>query len=90
MKIVTFCGSGMGTSAILKVTAERALARLGIDAQVTATDLAGLPAAAEDAQVILSAPELVAQIGKTYADVVIIENYLDLDELMTKLDKALG
>jgi PTS system ascorbate-specific IIB component len=90
MKIVTFCGSGMGTSAILKVTAERALARLGFDAQVTATDLAGLPAAAEDAQVILASPELVEKIGKTYADIVIIENYLDLDELMIKLERALG
>lgn len=90
MKIVTFCGSGMGTSAILEVNAERALARLGIDAQVTATDLAGLAVCAEDAQVILSSPELVGQIGKTYADVVIIENYLDLDELMTKLESALG
>lgn len=90
MKIVAFCGSGMGTSAILKVNADRALARLGIDAEVTATDLAGLAVAAEDAQVILSAPELVSQIGKTYADIVVIGNYLDLDELMTKLDKALG
>ncbi|CAD5992954.1 PTS sugar transporter subunit IIB [Agreia sp. COWG] len=90
MKIVTFCGAGIGTSAILKVNAERALARLGIDARIEATDVAGLAVASEDAQVILASPELVKFIGKTYADVVVIENYFDLDELTTKLEAALG
>ena len=46
--------------------------------------------AAEDAQVILASPELVKFIGKTYADVVVIENYFDLDELTRKLEIALG
>ena len=90
MKIIAFCGAGIGTSAILKVNAERALARLGIDAQIEATDIAGLAVAAEDAQVILASPELVEFIGKTYADVVVIENYFDLDELTRKLEIALG
>jgi PTS system ascorbate-specific IIB component len=90
MKIIAFCGAGIGTSAILKVNAERALARLGIDAEIEATDIAGLAVAAEDAQVILASPELVKFIGKTYADVVVIENYFDLDELTRKLEIALG
>ena len=46
MKIVALCGAGIGTSAILKVNAERALERLDIDAEVTATDVAGIRAAA--------------------------------------------
>ncbi|WP_104199863.1 PTS sugar transporter subunit IIB [Cryobacterium sp. Y29] len=90
MKIVVMCGIGLGTSAILKVNAERALERLEIDASVLATDVAGVRAAAADAQVILTSSELVDAIGKTNADVIVINNYFDVDELVVKLDIALG
>ena len=43
MRIVAVCGAGIGTSAILKVNAERALERLGIEADVVASDLAASP-----------------------------------------------
>jgi PTS system ascorbate-specific IIB component len=90
MKIVALCGAGIGTSAILKVNAERALERLDLDAEVTATDVAGIRAAAADAQVILTSSELVPYIGQTNADVIVIDNYFDLDELTEKLQAALG
>jgi PTS system ascorbate-specific IIB component len=90
MKIVAICGAGVGTSAILKVNAERALERLDLDAEVTATDVASVQAVAADAQVILTSSELVGAIGKTNADVIIIDNYFDVDELTTKLEVALG
>jgi len=90
MKIVVMCGVGVGTSAILKVNAERALERLDLDAQVVATDVAGVRAEAADAQVILTSSELVGAIGKTNADVIVIVNYFDVDELTAKLDVALG
>jgi len=32
----------------------------------------------------------VMHIGKTNADIVVIDNYFDLDELTTKLEEALG
>jgi PTS system ascorbate-specific IIB component len=90
MKIVAICGAGVGTSGILKVNAERVLNRLDIDADVTASDVANVEAAAADAQVILTSPELVEAIGPTNADVVVVENFFDLDELERKLDEALG
>jgi len=90
VKIVVMCGVGIGTSAILKVNAERALLKLDIDADVTATDAAGARADCADAQVILTSSELVHAIGKTNADVIIIDNYFDLDELTVKLEAALG
>ncbi|SEM94024.1 PTS sugar transporter subunit IIB [Cryobacterium luteum] len=90
MKIVVMCGVGLGTSAILKVNAERALDRLDIEASVQATDVAGVRAAAADAQVILTSSELVDAIGKTNADVIVINNYFDVDELVAKLEIALG
>lgn len=90
MKIVAICGAGIGTSGILKVNAERVLDRLGLDADVTAADIAGVTAAASDAQIILISPELVERIGPTNADVIVVQNYFDLDELEQKLDEALG
>ena len=90
MKIVAICGAGVGTSGILKVNAERVLQRLDIEADVTASDVAGLAVAAADAQVILTSPELVDKIGKTFADIVVINNYFDLEELTEKLERALG
>ena len=88
--ILTICGAGVGTSAILKVSAERALRRLGIDAEVTATDAAHVQELAEDAQVILSTADHVRDIGRTYAQVIVVENILDQDELTAKLERALG
>ncbi|WP_411721886.1 PTS sugar transporter subunit IIB [Mycetocola sp.] len=90
MKIVAICGAGVGTSGILKVNAERVLKTLDIEAEVTASDVAGLAVAAADAQVILTSPELVDKIGKTFADIVVIDNYFDLEELTRKIEKALG
>lgn len=90
MKIVAICGAGVGTSAILKLNAERALERLDLEADVSATDVASVQTVAADAQIILTSPELVDRIGKTYADVIVIENYFDLDELTRKLEVALG
>ena len=90
MKIVTICGAGIGSSGILKVNAERVLAKLDIEATVTAVDLASLADTARDAQVILTSAEFVEAIGKTFADVIVIENYFDTQELTAKLEAALG
>ncbi|KQX06361.1 MULTISPECIES: PTS sugar transporter subunit IIB [unclassified Leifsonia] len=90
MKIVAICGAGIGTSAILKLNAERALERLGVEAIVSATDVASVGVAASDAQVILTSPELVKHIGPTNADIVVIDNYFDVDEITTKLEIAVG
>jgi PTS system ascorbate-specific IIB component len=90
VKIVAICGAGIGTSGILKVNAERVLTRLGIEATVVATDLDSLAAEADDAQVILTSPEFVDAIGSTSADVIVVQNYFDTEELSDKLLRALG
>ena len=90
MKIVTICGAGIGTSGILKVNAERALQRLGLSAIVVAADIGSVARVAADAQVILTSAEFVEAIGATRADVIVIENYFDGEELAAKLEAALG
>jgi len=90
VKIVTICGAGIGSSGILKVNVERVLAKLGIDASVVAADLDSLAAAMRDAQVVLAGAEFLNSIGKTFADVIVIENYSDTAELSAKLEQSLG
>ena len=90
MKIVAICGAGIGSSAILKVNAERVLKRLELEADVTAAHIGSLAADAADAQVILTSAEFVDAIGATNADVIVIENYFDTKELEAKLEAALG
>ncbi|MEO7124043.1 MAG: PTS sugar transporter subunit IIB [Lacisediminihabitans sp.] len=90
MKIVTICGAGIGSSGILKVNAERVLGRLGIKAEVIAADVASVASVAADAQVILTSAEFVDAIGKTFADVIVVENFFDTAELSRKLEAALG
>ncbi|QAY74616.1 PTS ascorbate transporter subunit IIB [Agromyces protaetiae] len=94
MRIVAVCGVGIGTSAILKVNAERALDRLGLKADVSASDLAGIAAAAGDAQIILTSSELAGQVrealGRTYAEIVEVSNYFDVDEIARHLERSLG
>ena len=90
MKIVAICGAGIGSSGILKVNTERVLKRLGLEAEVTAVDLSSLSVDAADAQVILTSREFVDAIGPSNADVIVIENYFDTEELARKLDETLG
>jgi PTS system ascorbate-specific IIB component len=90
VRIITICGAGVGTSEILRVSASRALDRLGIDAEVIATDVEHLQQVAGDAQVILATPEHVKHVGRTYAQVIVIQNILDQEELAAKLGDALG
>ncbi|PZE75100.1 PTS sugar transporter subunit IIB [Curtobacterium sp. MCBD17_019] len=90
MKIVTICGAGIGSSGILKVNAERALADLGLDADVVAADVASVRDVAADAQVILTSEEFVEAIGRTYAEVIVIRNHFDQQEISTAVERALG
>lgn len=90
MKIVTICGAGIGSSGILKVNAERVLRTLDIEATVVAADIASVKHVAADAQIILTSAEFVDAIGKTFADVIVVENYFDTDELRSKLEAALA
>jgi PTS system ascorbate-specific IIB component len=89
VQILTVCGAGIGTSEILRVTAQRALQRLGIDATVTATDADHVRDLGDEVQVILATSEKVAAIGRTYAQIIVIENILDQAEVEEKLADAL-
>lgn len=88
MKIVAVCGMGIGTSVLLKMNAEKVLQDLGIDAEIEAADIGVARGAAQTAQIVLTSDELAPEIGDVPAEVIVIENFFDLDEIHKKLSAA--
>ncbi|MFX1818475.1 PTS sugar transporter subunit IIB [Pseudarthrobacter sp. CC4] len=88
MKIVAVCGMGIGTSVLLKMNAEKVLQDLGIDADIEAADIGVARGAAQTAQIVLTSEELAPEIGDVPAEVIVIENFFDLDEIHKKLSAA--
>lgn len=88
MKIVAVCGMGIGTSVLLKMNAEKVLQDLGIDADIEAADIGVARGAAQTAQIVLTSEELAPEIGDVPAEVIVIENFFDLDEIHKKLYAA--
>jgi PTS system ascorbate-specific IIB component len=80
---------GIGTSVLLKINAEKVLKLLGIDATVEAADMSTARQASFDAQIILTTPELVESLRGVNAEIIPIDHFFDLEELSTKLSKAL-
>ena len=89
MKIIAVCGMGIGTSVLLKLNAEKVLKMLDVEATVDAADVASVRRVSFDAQIILTTPDLVDQLQGLPAEVISIEHVFDLEELSTKLSKAL-
>jgi PTS system ascorbate-specific IIB component len=80
---------GIGTSVLLKINAEKVLKMLDIEATVEAADMSTARQASFDAQIILTTPELVESLRGVKAEIIAIDHFFDLEELNSKLSKAL-
>lgn len=89
MKIIAVCGMGIGTSVLLKMNTEKVLRKLGIDADVEAADIGVARGMARDAEIVLTSEELADEIGDVDAQVIVIDNFFDLEEISEKLTNAL-
>lgn len=90
MKIVAVCGMGIGTSVLLKMNAEKALRALDVDADVEAADIGTARGAARMADLVLTSAELVEEIGEVPTEVVVINNFTDVNEITEKLTTFLN
>jgi len=87
MKIVTVCGMGIGTSVLLKMNTEKALRALGLDGQwdVEAADIGTARGVARTADVVFTSADLVDEIGKVPAKVIVIKNFTSVDEVTQRI-----
>ncbi|HEY9498571.1 MAG TPA: PTS sugar transporter subunit IIB [Terrimesophilobacter sp.] len=91
MKILTVCGMGIGTSILLKMNTEKVLRALkkDEDVDVEAADIGTARGAARDAKIVLISADLVEQLGTVSSKVIVIDNFLSLDEITRKLEGEL-
>ena len=92
MKIVVVCGAGVGSSMVLKIYVEKALRRLNIEATVEQSDIT--VAGSMNADLFVTSDTfarlLDEKYGQSYASkVIVIKNYIDQEEYITKLEKAI-
>lgn len=91
MKILAVCGMGLGTGLLLRMNTEAALEKLGVsDAQVEVADISTARGAGATADIVLTSSELAEQLGTIKAKLVTISNFIDKNEIETKLREAIG
>ncbi|AFI87812.1 PTS mannitol transporter subunit IIB [Aggregatibacter actinomycetemcomitans] len=83
MKIMAVCGSGLGSSFMMEMNAKKALAKLGIDAEVNHTDLASVTV--NDADVFIMASDIVESSSIPAEKIVVVKNIVSVGEFEEKL-----
>lgn len=83
-KILTVCGVGQGTSLILKMTVESVLTEMGERADVENTDVSS--AKSMSADIVILSQDLARTLGDHEAEMVVVNNYFDKDEVKSALE----
>ena len=87
LTVLTVCGVGMGTSLILRMTAEKVFDELGLRARVTATDASS--ARSMPADVVIGQDMHTSEFEGLVPVVVAVDNFLNTDEMRRKLLAAM-
>lgn len=87
MRILTICGAGQGTSLILKMNVEDVLSDLDYEAKVDFTDVSS--ARGDTADIIVTNPELAPRLEGHQAEIVVVNSYVDKDEIREALAPVL-
>jgi PTS system ascorbate-specific IIB component len=81
---------GLGSGLLLRMQAEKALKQLGLQADVEVADMGSARAMAATADLIITSEELAEQLGPVKLKVVTITNFINLNEMVTKLGAAMA
>lgn len=83
LKVMAVCGFGVGTSLILRISIEKVMKDIGVDAEVENADI--MTASSIHADLIFTSQELYGQLkDKVSVPVVVIHNFLSNDEIKEK------
>ncbi|WP_054950515.1 PTS sugar transporter subunit IIB [Numidum massiliense] len=84
LKVLTVCGAGVGSSMMLKVFTEKILKEEGVEGTVNAVDI-GSVSGGQDADVIITTPELAQLLQNVQAKVIALPNLMDRETLKKEL-----
>lgn len=87
LKVLAVCGVGMGSSLILKMTAETALQNLGVDATVENTDVSSARGMSPD--IVVGQGMHTDELADLAPVVVTVSDFLDTDGLAESLREPL-
>lgn len=82
MKIMAICGSGLGSSFMVEMNIKKVLKKLNIQADVEHSDLSATPGAAD---LFVMAKDIAASASVPEAQLVVINNIIDINELEAQL-----
>ncbi|WCK55036.1 PTS sugar transporter subunit IIB [Aneurinibacillus sp. Ricciae_BoGa-3] len=83
MKILVVCGNGLGSSFIIEMNVKKALQELGIEADVSHTDLT--TAKSEVADYFIGSPEIMEQLNDGKRVLISLKNLLNSNEIKQAL-----
>ena len=86
MKILVCCGSGLGSSFMIEMNIKKALQELGVEAEVSHSDLSS--AAGIKADIYVGTRDIATQLGGLGGEVVSLNNMIDKKELAEKIAAA--
>lgn len=84
-KILVVCGNGLGSSFIVEMNVKKILVELGVEAQVSHTDLT--TSKTEQADIYLGSADIVNQLDDGTRTVVALQNILNQAEIKGALQK---
>ncbi|MFT8705208.1 PTS sugar transporter subunit IIB [Bifidobacterium aquikefiricola] len=87
MNILCVCGNGIGTSVLLKVNVEQVASDMNMDVNVTTSDAGSAKGTANMSDLVLTSPQLAAELEGVDVPVETIENFMDPDEVKKILEK---
>lgn len=87
MKILVVCGNGLGSSFIVEMNVKAILKELGIEADVSHTDLT--TSKSEDADYYLGAADLLENLEDGKRRLIKLNNIMDKKELREALENNL-
>ncbi|PKQ18355.1 MAG: PTS ascorbate transporter subunit IIB [Actinobacteria bacterium HGW-Actinobacteria-8] len=90
MKVICVCGMGLGTSILLKMNTDKAMAKLGLDADVEAADIGTAKGAAGQADFVLTSAELAEELEGLPIPIRVINNFMDVDEISAAISDVLN
>ena len=89
LKVIAACGSGMGSSQIIKMKLEKVFKKLGLDAEIYHTNVGDAKSQANNYDVVFCSESLVGTFGKTTATVIGLKNLLSEQEMTTKVQEKI-
>ena len=86
LKVLTVCGAGVGTSALLKMNVESAFSGLRLPFRVTVSHTGLSRAKALPADIIFTFETFAHDVGEFSAPVIMVENLMDVEEIKRKIE----